>query len=72
MSSDAPANLAENEGTAREEITIGARVPVEELRTIDLARVHAGYSSRAEFIAAAVLEKARKILQDLPASARAS
>lgn len=69
MSSDAKPNLPENEASAREEITIGARVSLEDLKLIDLARIHAGYTNRAEFIAAAVLEKARGVMSDFSAKA---
>lgn len=41
----------------------GARVSPDDLRTIDLARVQGGYANRSEFVAAAVMEKAREILK---------
>lgn len=63
MVSPRPANLPENEATASDDfLVVGARLSPENVRLIDLARVTAGYGNRSEFIAAALVEKAKEIL----------
>jgi len=74
MSSDAPSNLAESAGTAKEENLVAGRVDDDSLRLIDLARVLASYRSRDAFVVAAVMEKTRAILDahGYPQPAKAS
>ena len=69
MSSDARTNLTDTDAPARDDfLVVGARVSPEDVRLIDLARVTAGYANRSDFIVAAIVEKARQIL-DQPAKA---
>jgi hypothetical protein len=68
MTSPGPTdNLPSVNGDAREDRSdwpaIGARVHPDELKLIDLARIHGDYAKRGDMIREAVLEKAREILR---------
>lgn len=60
---DTSPNVAQDAGEAREgDFPIGCRVSGEDLRRIDLAKVYAGFKTRADFIESAVVEKAERVL----------